>query len=116
MKAAPRDASWYNHPNVTSFKVVHADNGDEFARCNSQMILGGPVWADAAEVPKNVRCGRAACAAAFAEADRANRTIRHEEDVDDYTMCVCGSPMDACPGINSEGTNRTVGSRDGVSG
>lgn len=42
----------------------------------------------------------------------ANRTIRHEEDVDDYTMCVCGSPMDACPGIDGAGTDRTIGASE----
>jgi hypothetical protein len=36
--------------------------------------------------------------------------MMHEEDVGDYTMCVCGLPMDACPAINSEDTNREDGS------
>jgi hypothetical protein len=36
----------------------------------------------------------------------------HEEDVNDYSMCVCGSPMDACPVINGWGTDREDGSRD----
>lgn len=67
--AAPRDASWLEHPNVSSFKVVHVDNGDEFALCNTGVPLGVPTWANAAEVPKRIRCRRKACAAAYAAAD-----------------------------------------------
>lgn len=33
----------------------------------------------------------------------------HEEDVGDYTMCVCGLPMDVCPVINGDDTDREVG-------
>jgi len=38
--------------------------------------------------------------------------VIHEEDVNDYTMCVCGSPMDACRFIDDEDTDREVGSPD----
>lgn len=71
--AAPRDASWYDRPDVRSPKAVHVDNGDEFAACNTGMLLGGPVWLDAAEVPDHVRCRRKACAMAYAAADVENR-------------------------------------------
>jgi len=50
---------------VHSFKVIHADTGDEFAACNAQMLLGGPRWPNAADVPQNMRCRRAACARAY---------------------------------------------------
>lgn len=70
LSAAPRDASWYNHPDVYSFKVVHADNGDAFAACNSRMLLtDSPRWNDSREVPEDSRCRRRACTAAFAAAD-----------------------------------------------
>lgn len=68
-KAAPRDASWYDRPDTHSFKVVHVDNGDEFALCNTGVPLGVPTWLDAAEVPRRMRCRRRACAAAYAKAD-----------------------------------------------
>lgn len=71
-KAAPRDASWYSHPNVTAPKVVHVDNGDEFAACDSGVLLGTPTWEDAAEVPRRIRCRRLACGRRFDEADAAH--------------------------------------------
>ncbi|MDF2915873.1 MAG: hypothetical protein K0S70_90 [Microbacterium sp.] len=70
LAAAPRDASWWQHPDVHSFKVVHADNGDAFAQCNTgQPLCDSPRWEDAREVPAGARCRRRACAAAFAAAD-----------------------------------------------
>jgi len=38
--------------------------------------------------------------------------MMHEEDVDDCTMCVCGSPVAACEDYWDEGTDREVGSPD----
>ena len=74
--AAPRDASWYDHPDVYSFKAVHADNGDMFAACNAGMILSESVhWPDATEVPEDVRCRRRACAIVFKRLD-AEREAR----------------------------------------
>lgn len=66
--AAPRDASWYPHPDVYRFKVVHADTGDEFAVCDRWILLGEPRWERASEVPENIRCRRRACVAAYAAA------------------------------------------------
>jgi len=61
---------------VHSSKAVHIDNGEEFAMCNAGMLLGGPVWTDAAEVPTHARCRRKACASAYAVAD----TEAHERE------------------------------------
>ena len=71
MRAAPRDASWYPFPDVYSAKVVHVDNGGEFAACNGWMLLGEPAWSNAAEVPEHLRCRRRACALRYAEAGTA---------------------------------------------
>lgn len=70
LAAAPRDASWWSHPNVYSFKAVHADNGDAFAMCNSWMLLSESLrWPDSREVPTEIRCRRRACKRAFDAAD-----------------------------------------------
>lgn len=68
-RAAPRDASWYRNPNVSGFKAVHVDDGDEFAKCDSHMMLGSTIWEDAADVPEGIRCRRAACRIAFELSD-----------------------------------------------
>lgn len=67
LSAAPRDASWWNRPNVYSFKV--ADNGDEFAMCMPVRLCESPRWRDSREVPVKMRCRRRACAKAFEAAD-----------------------------------------------
>lgn len=77
-RAAPRDASWYRHPDTSRFKVVHVDNGDEFAACDSRVPLGVPTWADAADVPRRIRCRRTACSRRFYEADAAHRSEGRE--------------------------------------
>lgn len=69
MRAAPRDASWYNFPDAYSAKAVHIDNGGEFAACDSWLLLGSPAWSDASEVPEHIRCRRRACSKRYAEAD-----------------------------------------------
>jgi hypothetical protein len=69
LSAAPRDASWFAKPNVSSFKVVHANNGDDFAVCMPVPLCDSPRWEDSREVPPNVRCRRRSCAKAFAAAD-----------------------------------------------
>lgn len=67
--AAPRDASWYNHPDVTTFKVVHAATGDNMAVCDRHVFLvDTPRWLDATEVPEHIRCRRPACVKAYREA------------------------------------------------
>lgn len=71
-EAAPRDASWYANPNTSSFKVVHIDNGEGLAACNSHMLLGVPRWADAQQVPTLARCRRFACQARFTENERVS--------------------------------------------
>ena len=66
--AASRDASWYNHPDTHSFKVVHVDNGDGLAACNQRMPLSdGLRWPAAGDVPEKIRCRRKACADAYSK-------------------------------------------------
>jgi hypothetical protein len=67
-----RDASFLDHPNVHSFKVIHASNASWFAVCDPRRIMLDNVngW-EASEVPETWRCRRAACAAAYRDADAA---------------------------------------------
>jgi len=65
---APRDASWYNHPDTRTAKVVHADTGEAFALCNSRVLLDETLRMRAGEVGTQVRCRRRSCARAFEEA------------------------------------------------
>lgn len=65
--AAPRDAGWYNHPDVRSTKAVHAATADWFALCNNHVFLDETLRFGLGDVPTRRQCRRAACRKAFEE-------------------------------------------------
>jgi len=70
VRAAPRDASWYDNPDTHGLKVEHVDNGESNAVCNKSVILDTTyAYENASEVPYANRCSRAACKKAFKMAD-----------------------------------------------
>jgi hypothetical protein len=67
LMAATRDASWWNHPDVTAVKQVHVaiiggqDGSIWTAACNRTLPLDDNGGWRAADVPYGLRCLRPGC-------------------------------------------------------
>jgi hypothetical protein len=58
MKAATRDASWYDRPNTYTTKKYHISQ-DGFPACGNRQILSDEINAE--DVPPSLRCKKPAC-------------------------------------------------------
>lgn len=68
--AAPRDASWYDRPNVHSVKLLHVWGQDMMSACGRSIMSDNPgaMW-KLEDVPLGLRCGRPGCSGRWPKAE-----------------------------------------------
>lgn len=65
LRAAQRDAQWYNYPSVSGAKRWHIIGDDGFAKCSPRIVLQDDNWVPPECVDDRDRCRRPACAKGF---------------------------------------------------